>query len=473
MKRQQGFLAIAAIVIIILFGLISAGLVHMFMSGTESSSHTRAGNESYNLANAGIEAGIYNLKSTGVCSASVTTVVANTGTYTYNCASYSVSTTLAAPITAGATSITLTNAAAFAELGTITIGTETMYYNSKSGNTLTVRRGQSGTTAQAASAGAAVIQNQYLITAEGYSPNQTQTLGKTTLKQALLYGYFAGGIQQLVYQFANTWTNLGAVPTATQPINVIACPTSGLCFAGANSGRFYQWTGGSWATLATVGSSNIFAMACPTSTQCLAAGAAGRFYSWSGGAWSNPQTIGAAGTMQGMACPTTTLCFAVGANGIIYTWNGTTWGTPVDTGGTDYTAVACPTSTICFAVGSSGNFWRWSSGSWSLDSDIGGAAVNAIACPTSTKCQAGGASGQFYKWNGAASPNSWSASTIAPNNIFSLACAGSTSCKAGDSNQAFFTWNSVTDTWSQEIAIGGNQDITAMSVLKVKLLTRN
>lgn len=478
MKRQSGFLSIAAVAMIIIFGILMAAVVRLFMSGSESSVHTQAGNRSYNLANAGVEVGLYNLKSTSTCNISVTSVTLTTGVYTYTCATYSPSTTLSGNITAASTSITLTDASSFAPLGAITIGSETIYYNAKSGNTLSnVRRGQGGTTAAAASMGAGVSQNEYVITGVGYVPNQTAPTGQTTLQQAVILqngGYFSAGANHFFFQYTTNWSSLGQVGTAGD-VEAMSCPSTTKCYAAGDQGWFYSWSGGSWSTMNRVGTSNIYGMACPSTNLCWAAGAGGRFYSsTNGGAWVLVSVF--SGTFRDMACASFTRCFAVADGGVIYSWTGGSWSLHTDVGSTNLGAIACPSSTTCLAAGDSGRFYKWTGGGfWVADTTIGSNRVITMACPSANNCQAGGAAGKFYKWNG----SNWSASSdIGGDHIDGMACSSSTSCRAGGQNSEYYVWDSGSNTWSFDQQVPGNQDVLTIASAAAgsslfNLITRN
>ena len=72
-----------------------------------------------------------------------------------------IQTTLAAPISAAATTITVTNGQGIGNNATIAIGAEHIQVTNRVGNTLTVTRGANGSTAASASAGVSVTELRY------------------------------------------------------------------------------------------------------------------------------------------------------------------------------------------------------------------------------------------------------------------------------------------------------------------------
>lgn len=72
-----------------------------------------------------------------------------------------IQTTLAAPISAADTTITVASGQGINGSAVIAIGTEHIQVTNRSGNTLTVTRAANGTTAASATAGAAVVELRY------------------------------------------------------------------------------------------------------------------------------------------------------------------------------------------------------------------------------------------------------------------------------------------------------------------------
>jgi hypothetical protein len=186
MNKQRGFLAIMAVVMIVIIGIMSAaivslsiraGIIPMFLDGK---------NKADFIAQSGLEQGRYNLtidtltdrsncaslsNTTGVTGGSFTVVPAAGTNPRY------VFSTLSGGIISSSTptTITVTDSSVFAPYGRILIGREVFQYDRiANGTTLAgVTRAKDGTIAQAHSNGAMVSQHQCTIQSTGTATTVT------------------------------------------------------------------------------------------------------------------------------------------------------------------------------------------------------------------------------------------------------------------------------------------------------------
>jgi hypothetical protein len=134
MKKQAGFLVIAAVIMIVLFGLLGAGLVHIFITAVSSGNHLQASHRADYLARSGLEDGIMflglrDLTQRQACSSLAIAKTLNNGQY------------FASPVlgtnpqgafatlqSLTASTITLNNSSSFAPQGRVMIGREAIDY---------------------------------------------------------------------------------------------------------------------------------------------------------------------------------------------------------------------------------------------------------------------------------------------------------------------------------------------------------
>ncbi|GGI85134.1 hypothetical protein [Legionella impletisoli] len=186
MKRQGGFLAIAAVAMIVLVGILSAAIVAMAVRASLFSIHLNAKNKAVFIAESGLEQGRKNLTQSVLanrqtCVGLSSTVSMSGGGFTVVPASdaanlinprYSFS-TLSSPISAGAspTIISVSDTSVFAPYGRVLIGREVFQYDRIANATTLagVTRAQDGSMSLSHASGSLVSQYQCTIQSTGNS----------------------------------------------------------------------------------------------------------------------------------------------------------------------------------------------------------------------------------------------------------------------------------------------------------------
>ena len=314
-------------------------------------------------------------------------------------------------------------------------------------------------------------------------------------------GVPAGAEASATTNSGSTWTTQ-TVPSGTNYLNDIACPSTTTCYAvgasNSNSGAILATTnsGSTWTTQ-TVPSGTYYlkAIACPSTTTCYAVG---ENSSGSGGAiilattnsgstWTTQTVPSGTEFLYGIACPSATTCYAVGAIVIYYgssafdygyilatTNSGSTWSAQTVPSGTSYlTAIACPSTTTCYAVGENSSYdggtilATTNSGStWSAQTVPSGTRfLNGIACTSTSTCYAVGQNSSldggiiFTTTN---SGSTWSSQTVpsGTRSLFGVACPSARTCYAVGENSSssggiiLVTTNSGS-TWSTQTVPSG------------------
>lgn len=484
MKKQTGFLNILTVGIVIIMGLLSAALVNMIMSSTAASINIQAGNRAYDLANAAVEAGLYQLEQTpATCNGALQAIqTLTTGEYQYSCLPYLQATTLNGAITNSATSLTLTSATGFAPFGYIGIEREIIYYNSVTGNVLSgLRRGLQGTAAAAHVTLLTVAQNEFVVTGTGGAPTIASPSGLRTINRAAIRtgNLFASDTQGVIYSYNGTsWTQTTSVTTANQ-INGISCSASTDCWAVGNAGNFYSYSGPSWrasglawTTATAVGALNVNSVSCSDSTHCMAVGDrpagnfAGQAYTCSGGppcswvSFSVPRSAGPPtnGNFMAISCAAFNNCWAGNSVNEMFPYNGA-WGT-ASTRSQPVTGLSCAGAASCQGVSSNRATFSYN-GAWSNtpapNGTTPGESFTTIHCPTTAYCVASSTRPRTYTYTG----NWATAVSVTPAAaINKLSCLAASNCVGGGTTGQFYSFNGVAWTATQKPAINS---ITAMS----------
>jgi hypothetical protein len=138
MKKQAGFLVMAAVVMIVFFGLLSALIVHLYISTISSKSNLQSAIQADYLAHSALEDGLLqlrlpNLSSRQACSSLSLIKTLNNGTYNASAAIdalHALNPKLASSTLSSLTpsAITLGNSSVFAPSGRVMIGREAIDY---------------------------------------------------------------------------------------------------------------------------------------------------------------------------------------------------------------------------------------------------------------------------------------------------------------------------------------------------------
>ncbi len=475
MKKQAGFLNILTVGIVIIMGLLSAALVNMIISSNEASIKTQANNRAYDLANAAVEAGLYQVvqNPSGVCTDTLQAIqTVSTGEYQYSCRPYIGSTTLNGALAIGTTaSLTLTSAAGamplgFAPVGYVVIDSEVIFYNSLSGNVISgLRRGQMGTAAAAHANGAGVYQSEYVVTGQGGSPSLSSPSGYRTIEQAATVTQMIAGSTSGIFTYnGQYWARTGTLsPTTT--INDISCTAKDNCWGVGATGRFYFYNGGSWTT-STVGTLNVNSVSCSTATNCRAVGNrsgnnAGRAYAYNGTSWSGADvTISGGGTGKGdfntISCGAANDCFAGNSATDIYPFTGS-WGSGSSLS-QSVTGLSCANGSNCEGVGTNGRAYHLTGSSWS-QTTIGNNSddFTTISCPAASYCVASSPRPSTYTYNG----TSWSGRIAS--DVNKVSCLAASNCLGGATTGQFSSFNGAIWTAIASNPATSTTSITAMS----------
>jgi hypothetical protein len=416
MHKQSGYLMLIIAILLVVIAGLATSFVSMMSSSSNSSISTISANNAYYLSSSGLEDGLYQLSlSSANCSSSWSSIVTITGQggYQYNCTQYSATNTISAALSAVATTIPLNSVTGFATFGSITIGSETIYYDGISGNSLkNALRGQNGTTAATHSLGATVTQSQYIIGSQGGAPSLSAPYGSVKLYQAVQTQsnvYFAAGNDSssngaIMAYNGTTWSSaLASNPSSFTFFGISTSSTYGQAVGyGGSTSSIYVYNGSTWSSLSTIGNFLFSDVSCdvpnnPTncwvvgqtrssfspsnraltyhagtsyyypsgasymlaavscnSGNCAAVGQ-GSAYNFSSTTSVNPIPITLSNQFNDVACTAAGTCLAVQNNGFIYYYNGSSWGSFITLNpNQNLNGVACPTSSTCFVVGNKG-----------------------------------------------------------------------------------------------------------------------
>ncbi len=278
-KRQRGFLLIAVIALIVIVGFYGVVFTHILSSGADANAGYVQATQSYYVAEAGLNRGIFGVNSPKV-EETITSTDARTGCTTigntdFGAGQYNVSTatlntsytTLKTGISASDTSITVNAISGFSAEGMLYIGNEKVTYTGigtcGSDSCITgLTRGAENTLAQAHDSGTYVGELACRLTANGGVPSMASANGSTTLSaQANMETAFAVGlgsgntltILRWNLPTGNTWTNVG-ISAIKNNLNLNAVSAAGPNYAWAvgddKNKKFalYSWNAGtqSW-----------------------------------------------------------------------------------------------------------------------------------------------------------------------------------------------------------------------------------
>ncbi|MCL5260546.1 MAG: hypothetical protein M1561_02510 [Gammaproteobacteria bacterium] len=186
-KSQRGFLAVVAIMIIVIVSLMSAALAYMYVRSTDAKIAYIDAKKSFYIAESGVDRAIYQyVKRINPCTSSMTGEqccdALPVNNVTFADGAFDLSTNYYFPTAANLTAsidanvsitqIQLANVTGYAPSGRVLIDGEAFDYNGISGNTLkNVIRAQAGTTSTTHTTSSVAKQEQCSISAVGRVPN--------------------------------------------------------------------------------------------------------------------------------------------------------------------------------------------------------------------------------------------------------------------------------------------------------------
>ncbi len=500
MKKQQGFLIILAIALILLIGFIGVAATYLFSSNSRSGSDHYQSAQAFYLATAGLEDATHQLLAPNIadrtpCNGlSIANAALGAGGYLVTSSGAPSSPTggvttinMTSPLSATATTITVLSTANYQPSGRIMIDKELMNYTGTNGTQFTgITRGVDGTpatthvTGTVAAGGAAIGQYQCNInsslggvptTTSPTGVNAADPYGKRNIAEAVqLQEAFAVGVNTANYGIAHwnrdnatggevIWNSLPTLAGA-QTLNSVSMISYADGWAVGNARIFLHWSGNAWTSVATTVPNLIYnGVYCNASNDCHAVGNASgtipAIVNWNGTTWSQTTSItgGVDNDLYAINCDRSTDCWAVGdragANNVFYHWTGS-WSTsnPGGLTGNIFKGVFCNSTTDCWAVGANNTFAHYN-GAWSNSVATGMPSVNynGIFCNSTTDCWVVGvvnaAEDLILHWNGTA----WSrfaAPTTGTANLLSVTCATPTDCWAVGAAKAFLHYNGTT-----------------------------
>lgn len=480
-KSQRGFLAIAAIIIIVIFAVIGVMATYLVNSDILSSTNHLRSEQALYIAEAGLEGGAHQLTIPTIANRTACTGItgnANLTNYTFSGAAgpFTVTgtgpqsptaSTLSAAISAGATTIPLTSTATYASTGRIMIDRELIDYTTISGNNfINVRRGVAGTTAVAHASGAPVGQYQCMLQSAGGVPTLAPAGnvfgGGRTIKEALQLpeAWSVGNGGNTIHwnkPTEKTWISTSTTITGT--MNAITILSYADAWAVGNSigGNFSitHWNGNAWGAYTAGGTArDLFGISCTASNNCETVGSQRTILVWNGSAWTAQSTAALPNVqLNSVYCVTASDCWAVGntSSGEVFAhWNGTTWSRDPSrpAPAQDLNSVWCTSSNNCWAVGAARTFVQWNGTAWSTAAvaALPNVNYNGVTCVNATDCWAVGQNSGgsvIVHWNGAA----WSRVTAPLTvNLNSVNCSKTNSCWAVGSSGSTLYWDGISWT---------------------------
>lgn len=496
-KYQHGFLAIAAVVLIVILGFVGLTAAYLMTSNVMTNQNQLVGMQAFYVAESGLERSVRLLLHPTVadrssCASLGTNISLSSGefdlldppgsglTTSFSVVGTPSITNPSATLTTGnlsssSSTIPVVSTAGYAARGYIQIDREVIQYgNITATNFINLTRGADGSAAVGHFISAPVTQLQCDFTVAGTISNSGGQLAKRQLHLAvpLQDGWVVGNkptgaTSQGTALHWNRPTELAFTSinsNVTQHLNSVYVLSSADAWAVGNSGVITHWNGSTW-TASTSGISNdINGVYCNNSNDCWAVGNTGKILHWDGSSWTNwasPVSV----ALNSVYCNNTTDCWAVGATstgdvmihgtGISpFTWvRDASRPTPANT----LNSVYCADASNCWAVGNSGVIIRWNGTAWSASSSAA-ATLRGVYCNDSNDCWAVGNANSsnllIMRWNGSA----WSRvlpSAIVNKDLWGVSCARVNDCWAAGQTGTLEHWNGT--SWVQTSSITTQQ----------------
>lgn len=195
--KQQGYLLIAAIVLVFIFAVVGGLIARSYIRKGEAVAQESQSKQAQYIAQSALAIAQRALVEKAVTCANIngssqfTQASLLGGQMTVTGSSTVASVVLASGITASSTSLTVNNGGNLAPIGIVEIDNEQIGYYNKSGNTLNdLVRGINSTSAIAHNSSAAVEQDQCLLTATGAYPTFANAIGQHTIQEVLIKKLF-------------------------------------------------------------------------------------------------------------------------------------------------------------------------------------------------------------------------------------------------------------------------------------------
>lgn len=478
-QKQQGFLMIVAVILIVVFAAIAVVATYLVNNDRLSATNQLGSQQAFYITEAGLESGVHQLMIPTIASRTTCATVtgnANLTNYTFTGAKgpFTVtgtgpqsptSSTLSSAISASDTTVPVANIATYATTGRIMIDKELIDYATISGNSfINVRRGVAGTTAVTHDSGAPVGQYQCLLQSQGGVPTLSPAGsviggGARTIQEAVqlpeAWAVANGTANTINIIHWNkptevTWNN-ASVSGVNRDMNSIFVLSYADAWTVGSNGVFLHWNGSAWTTVASGDTSAYFGVTCVAHNNCWAVGAARSFNFWNGSTWTEQTTT--VSTLPNVRynsvyCVASNDCWAVGntSGGDVFVhWNGTNWtrDASAPTPAANLNSVWCTATNNCWAFGASRTAVRWNGSAWSdfPITSLPNVTYNDVTCVNANDCWAvGNNSGGSVTvhWDGSA----WTRVTAALSvNLNGIGCSKTDSCWAVGASSTTLYWN--------------------------------
>lgn len=498
--KQQGFLLIAAIILVAIFGLVAVIISRVITDELQASSEQVAASEAFEIANAGLQVGLYavtaaNISHRVACtslSTSYSNVNFGSGQYSLTGTQYkpTAAITLTNSVTSSSTVLPVNSLSGLAPYGQVMVDQELILYRGTSNNSavcgtapclIDLKRGNNGSTATSHNAGAAVGQDQCLITATAGVPNLANPTAKRTLTSNAMHleegwavGDTSAGGEVIGYWNGSSWTRQAesSVIPNKKLNSLSAISYADIWAVGASADMTYiHYNGSAWAqgNVQTIGGTAVpnvhyNDVYCAASNDCWAVGEKhGSDVSiahWDGTIWTKssafPPSLNV--TLKSVTCASANDCWTVGSSKTFLHWDGTAWSAGnVESSGSyavpsvTLYGVTCTASNNCWAVGASGNFIHWNGTIWqkNLTPSLPTATVYGIDCTSSNNCWAVGQNSTYAflaYWDGSVWQREASGNLVNVSNVdyYGVQCSSSNSCWASGNSGQLIHYNGTT-----------------------------
>lgn len=478
LKKQQGYLALLAVLMILVIGVLGSNMSNSFFSGSKTISNYIQGERAFLIASAGAEqASRYVLQKSIACSSitgnsDLTNASFDAGKFTVTGVSTVASNTLNGAITSNATSLSLNSSSGFAASGLIKIDNEIMRYQSISGNDLTgLVRGLFTTSAASHASSASVSQSQCSLDSVGGIPSVASPLFKKEVIRVIPQfsnpnlGFAVGPKSSgdyVVAKFDGTnWTREKI--SGGEDLQAVSIGSSNYAITTGHNGVILAWNGSNWF-LQNTRDQDQNSADCISGTDCHVGGDETgdqpTFADYNGSSWQSGTVTGSMGksNIQALSCASSSNCWGVGDAGggkIFYQFSGGgKWTGYTNTlSSYPYKGVFCNTNGTCWAVGANNTFAYFNGSSWStVSTSLPNVQYNSVFCTATNFCVAVGNNSSSKDTIATYDGSTWTLNTNYPTpvaNLYGVACTNSKACWAvggsvSGSNPTFVQWDGTT-----------------------------
>lgn len=483
--KQKGFFLVAAIFLIVVFGVVAVLLSHSIVNELASSARQSDAVDAFNIANSGLQRSAYEVLTAGNnCSAlnSLSNISFGNGAYSVTATEYQPSDmTLGNNINSSTTIIPVSSLSGMAPSGLVVIDDEAIQYAGTSSSSgicgtapclINAIRGSNGTMAESHTTGATIIEKICHISVQAGVPNLTSPTAIRTLSLNLSIGNYRAwaigtndGDEMIAQYIDGTWVRYP--PDASIPdedfLGIYVLDQDDIWISGGHR-TFLHWDGTSWTTTAVdtsgpaankVPNSDYYAIACPNSDDCWAVGDKNASMStiahWDGAIWTREDASVANQDLHAITCTSSSDCWAAGDSRTFLHYDGNNWGTgsvDISVYNTTYNSLSCPASNDCWAAGDSGALAHWDGSSWlGVSSSLPSSNLNTITCTSANSCWVvgndSGGEALFAYYDG----TTWQRMTsdqligVPDMDFFSIDCVNNNFCIAGGQDGEIAIWN--------------------------------